>query len=90
MLRQVNEVLKGAFPEWYGIYDILPTVNIMGKGPSNIKFYPVGLMSYQRAERMRVQAMNTNQQKEYSILAQVIQTKLLPFRWNQMDMEFGV
>lgn len=88
MLRQVNEVLKGAFPEWYGIYDVPPTV--MGIGRSSIKFYPVGLMSYQRAERMRVQAMNTNQQKEYSILAQVIQTKLLPFRWNQMDMEFGV
>lgn len=55
-----------------------------------MKFHIPGLMSYFRVERMRVQAMNTGQQKEYNILANLIQDRLLPFRWNMFDVEFGV
>lgn len=91
MLRQINEVLQDAFPDWYP----QPKLAILRPGNSRViiatpKAHVVGLMTYDRVEKMRIQAMNCMQDNEYKLLSNIIQDYLLPMRWNKMDIEFGV
>lgn len=52
-----------------------------------MKWYPAGLMNYDRVNRMR---LSSSDDREYRMLDRIINYNIMPFRWNLMDIEFGV